>query len=77
MSELLNELPSSIGYDRPVVEPLDLDEVEVEVEETPLTEHQSEVVNGLLTKISEIMANSMIMTNTPAGRMALFEAALS
>ena len=76
LSELLDELPSSIGYDRPVVEPLDLDEVvEVEKEETPLTEHQSEVVNGLLTKISEIMANSMIMTNTPAGRMALFEGA--
>ena len=76
LSELLNKLPSTIGYDRPVVEPLDLDEVEeVEKEETPLTEHQSEVVNGLLTKISEIMANSMIMTNTPAGRMALFEGA--
>lgn len=76
LSELLDELPSSIGYDRPVVEPLDLDEVvEKEKEETPLTEHQSEVVNGLLTKISEIMANSMIMTNTPAGRMALFEGA--
>lgn len=76
LSELLDELPSSIGYDRPVVEPLDLDEVEeVEKEETPLTEHQSEVVNGLLTKIAEIMANSMIMTNTPAGRMALFEGA--
>ena len=79
LSELLDELPSSIGYDRPVVEPLDLDEVEEvekeEKEETPLTEHQSEVVNGLLTKISEIMANSMIMTNTPAGRMALFEGA--
>lgn len=75
LSELLDELPSSIGYDRPVVEPLDLDEVEVEVEETPLTEHQSEVVDGLLTKIAEIMANSMIMTNTPAGRMALFEGA--
>ena len=76
LSELLDELPSTIGYDRPVVEPLDLDEVEeVEKEETPLTEHQSEVVNGLLTKISEIMANSMIMTNTPAGRMALFEGA--
>ena len=76
LSELLNKLPSTIGYDRPVVEPLDLDEVEEEEkEETPLTEHQSEVVNGLLTKISEIMANSMIMTNTPAGRMALFEGA--
>ena len=79
LSELLNKLPSTIGYDRPVVEPLDLDEVEEvekeEKEETPLTEHQSEVVNGLLTKISEIMANSMIMTNTPAGRMALFEGA--
>ena len=79
LSELLDELPSTIGYDRPVVEPLDLDEVEEvekeEKEETPLTEHQSEVVNGLLTKISEIMANSMIMTNTPAGRMALFEGA--
>ena len=76
LSELLNKLPSTIGYDRPVVEPLDLDEVEKEEkEETPLTEHQSEVVNGLLTKISEIMANSMIMTNTPAGRMALFEGA--
>lgn len=76
LSELLNELPSAIGYDRPVVEPLDLDEVEKEEkEETPLTEHQSEVVDGLLTKISEIMANSMIMTNTPAGRMALFEGA--
>ena len=81
LSELLNKLPSTIGYDRPVVEPFDLDEVEeveveeVEKEETPLTEHQSEVVNGLLTKISEIMANSMIMTNTPAGRMALFEGA--
>lgn len=79
LSELLDELPSAIGYDRPVVEPLDLDEVEEvekeEKEETPLTEHQSEVVNGLLTKISEIMANSMIMTNTPAGRMALFEGA--
>ena len=75
LSDTLEELPSSIGYDRPVVEPLDLDEVEVEVEETPLTEHQSEVVDGLLTKISEIMANSMIMTNTPAGRMALFEGA--
>ena len=77
LSELLDELPSSIGYDRPVVEPLDLDEVEVveEKEETPLTEHQSEVVDGLLTKIAEIMANSMIMTNTPAGRMALFEGA--
>ena len=75
----MDELPSAIGYDRPVVEPLDLDEVEEvekeEKEETPLTEHQSEVVNGLLTKISEIMANSMIMTNTPAGRMALFEGA--
>ena len=77
LSDRLEELPSAIGYDRPVVEPLDLDEVEVveEKEETPLTEHQSEVVNGLLTKISEIMANSMIMTNTPAGRMALFEGA--
>ena len=79
LSELLDELPSTIGYDRPVVEPLDLDEVveveKEEKEETPLTEHQSEVVNGLLTKISEIMANSMIMTNTPAGRMALFEGA--
>ena len=78
LSDTLEELPSAIGYDRPVVEPLDLDEVEVEKEEkeeTPLTEHQSEVVNGLLTKISEIMANSMIMTNTPAGRMALFEGA--
>lgn len=77
LSELLDELPSAIGYDRPVVEPLDLDEVKVveKKEETPLTEHQSEVVNGLLTKISEIMANSMIMTNTPAGRMALFEGA--
>ena len=75
LSDTLEELPSAIGYDRPVVEPLDLDEVEVEVEETPLTEHQSEVVDGLLTKIAEIMANSMIMTNTPAGRMALFEGA--
>ena len=76
LSELLNKLPSTIGYDRPVVEPLHQDQVEEEEkEETPLTEHQSEVVNGLLTKISEIMANSMIMTNTPAGRMALFEGA--
>lgn len=75
LPDMLEELPSAIGYDRPVVEPLDLDEVEVEVEETPLTEHQSEVVDGLLTKIAEIMANSMIMTNTPAGRMALFEGA--
>ena len=76
LSELLNKLPSTIGYDRPVVEPLHQDQVgEEEKEETPLTEHQSEVVNGLLTKISEIMANSMIMTNTPAGRMALFEGA--
>ena len=76
LSDTIEELPSAIGYDRPVVEPLDLDEVEKEEkEETPLTEHQSEVVDGLLTKISEIMANSMIMTNTPAGRMALFEGA--
>ena len=77
LSELLNELPSSIGYDRPVSESIVAEVVEEkeEKEETPLTEHQSEVVDGLLTKIAEIMANSMIMTNTPAGRMALFEGA--
>lgn len=80
LAELLDELPSSIGYDRPVSEPIVAEVVEEkeekeEKEESPLTEHQSEVVEGLLNKITEIMANSTIMTNTPAGRMALFEGA--
>lgn len=77
LAELLDELPSSIGYDRPVSEPIVAEVVEEkeEKEESPLTEHQSEVVEGLLNKIAEIMANSTIMTNTPAGRMTLFEGA--
>ena len=50
----------------------------VEIIEKPkytLTDHQNEVVTGLLLKIEEIMSNSFRMTNTPAEKMAMFEGA--